>query len=270
MAAKCGYTPDMDLPKQLCDILGLLLGANSVTSWQVYSEKYGTSVRIRFGNASHVDQAGMSESGMSGHTEQHAVKYTKKTPSQVRRDQNRSKPFKHSRITRNTSSMVITSPENVCSTNDFSETCVIDTPESIHKDEYQDSPFKFNAKVEDQDSSYIDKEYDITDNLNILSADSIISDIKSKEFNTMEYDDSDSQDSDDSRLSERISTYRNGPRPTHRNCSYCVVSRKCKLYQCHKDRCERKVCDRHVAQDYHKRHKKYLTNYDTGHHLDSE
>ena len=80
MAATSGNKPDKDLPKQLRDILGLLLGANSVTSWQVYSEKYGTSVRIRFASASHVDQAGLGESCMTAQVEQqHSVKYTRKT-----------------------------------------------------------------------------------------------------------------------------------------------------------------------------------------------
>jgi len=120
MAATAGYSPDMDLPsKQLRDILGLLLGANSVTSWQVYSEKYGTSVRIRFASACHIDQSSANVSGLSDHNEQQSIKFAKKTPSQVRRDQNCSKP-KHSRVIRSTP-VVIPSPEHVRSSHDVTD-----------------------------------------------------------------------------------------------------------------------------------------------------
>ena len=161
----------------------------------------------------------------------------------------------------------------MCSVNDLTQTYVIDTPESVHKEEYHDSPLYCDTKVEYQDSSCSDPkdEYDVQDNSNFIPEDSINLETKSKEYNVMAYEDSDTQDSDDSRLSDKITTYRSGPRPIHRSCSYCVkVSPKCELYQCDKDRCRRKICDLHVSQDYHKRHTKYLTNYDTGHPLDPD
>ena len=260
MAATAGYSPDMDLPKQLRDILGLLLGANSVTSWQVYSEKYGTSVRIRFASAGHVDQLPASVSGLSDHNDQQSIKFTKKTPSQVRRDQNRSKP-KHSRVTRSTS-VVIPSPENIRNSHDFTDIFTIDSPESVSKEEYHDS------LVIDTPESVIKDEYHIS---KAIPSDQIITDTK---YNMIAHESSDTQDSDDSRLSDRATTYRGGPRPKHRTCSYCgVPHRDSKIYLCTKDRCERKICDKCIADTRykrHKRHKKYLTNFDTGHHLDSE
>ena len=134
--------------------------------------------------------------------------------------------------------MVIPSPENVRSSQDFTDRFTIDSPESVSKEEYHIS----KAKPSDQ----------------------IIKDTK---YSMIAHESSDTQDSDDSRLSDRLTTYRHGPRPKHRICSYCGPPRDSKIYLCTKDRCERKMCDKCIADT---RYKKYLINFDTGHHLDSE
>ena len=169
-------------------------------------------------------------------------------------------------VTRSTSSIVTTSPENIRQTSDYSpEEYVIDTPVSVHKEEYQVSPSMVDIKVEDQDNSQ-DNLSENSEHSNVIPVASVNRDKNGCNITAFEpFDDYDtqSQDSDDSRLSDRATTYRAGPRPISRICSYCARSRNIKIYQCNKDRCHRKICD--DCTRHHKRRRKYLTDFDTGH-----
>ena len=99
---------------------------------------------------------------------------------------------------------MIPSPENVRTSHDFTGTFAIDSPESAIKEEYQDSP------VIDTPESVIKEEYqDSPCCVDSLTSDQSILDTK---YNMVDYDSSDSQDSDDSRLSNRLTSYQNGPR----------------------------------------------------------
>ena len=107
--------------------------------------------------------------------------------------------------------MVIPSPENIRNSHDFTDIFTIDSPESVRKEEYHDS------LVIDTPESVIKDEYHIS---KAIPSDQIITDTK---YNMIAHESSDTQDSDDSRLSDRATTYRGGPRPKHRTCSYCGV-----------------------------------------------
>ncbi len=79
MEAPTGQLPASGLPKTLLDMLGVLLKENGLKSWQIYSEKYGLSVKLRFGQPQNGGQA-------TGVDSNNKVSYAKKSPSQVRRD----------------------------------------------------------------------------------------------------------------------------------------------------------------------------------------
>ena len=89
MEAPTGSSPASELPKSLWNILDVLLRENGLQSWQVYSQKNGLSVRLRFGEA---------QNGTPYVTPGNSKTcYTKKSPSQMKRD---AKKAEERRITR--------------------------------------------------------------------------------------------------------------------------------------------------------------------------
>ena len=70
--------PACDLPNSLWNILDVLLGQNGLKSWQIYGEKVGVTVKLRFGE---VQNGGQTVVG-----KEDKICYSKKTPSQKRRD----------------------------------------------------------------------------------------------------------------------------------------------------------------------------------------
>ena len=82
-----GIEPAVGLPKALDDMLKHLVKENSLKSWQIYSEKIGFTVKIRF------VEAGMftvqSRPAEQRNNRTHTVAYTRKPPCKLRRDNQR-------------------------------------------------------------------------------------------------------------------------------------------------------------------------------------
>ncbi len=80
------------LPKTLLQMLDTLC-EHEVKTWNIYPDRFGIAVRIRFdiGEGSNMGGAGSSHVYMQGRTGQAAqhTAYTRKTPSQHRRDSQR-------------------------------------------------------------------------------------------------------------------------------------------------------------------------------------
>ncbi len=49
MDAPAGSTPASELPKSLSNILDVLMKENGLQSWQIFSQKRGVSLRLKFG-----------------------------------------------------------------------------------------------------------------------------------------------------------------------------------------------------------------------------
>ena len=81
------------LPGTLLEMLDVLVTSNGLHSFQIYSDSYGVSVRIRFGHDGSgnvcVDSAGHTGSQAHNSKTNGHMAFTKKTPSQVKRDQKR-------------------------------------------------------------------------------------------------------------------------------------------------------------------------------------
>ena len=75
--------PVEGLPKALEILLGTFVGEFDLKSWQIFSDKDGANLRIRFRNKEH----GGASTGVSLSL---AGSYTKKSPSQMQRDHKRS------------------------------------------------------------------------------------------------------------------------------------------------------------------------------------
>ena len=76
------------LPNTLQTMLNVLCIENGLRSWQIYEDKHGVSVRIRFDVDSAVNSA-CPDSTTNVNTQQRHIAYTKKTPAQHRRDSKR-------------------------------------------------------------------------------------------------------------------------------------------------------------------------------------
>lgn len=83
MATPTGVLPAGGIPKNLKNILDMLVVNNDLRSWQVYSEPTGVTLKIRFDEAKNGGQA----------TQSTKVSYIKKPPAQVRRDIKRNNNF---------------------------------------------------------------------------------------------------------------------------------------------------------------------------------
>ena len=94
--------PASDLPLNLRTLLDSIVDNNMLRSWQVYSEKDGLTVKLRFNSMGEAPQ-GENENGTN-------IAYVKKSPSQQRRDTNRAQN-KRTMITRSQKSQVNTSVE---------------------------------------------------------------------------------------------------------------------------------------------------------------
>lgn len=89
MIEPTGTIPASDLPKSLRNILDVLIRDNGLVSWQIYSQKNGVSVRIKFGQT--------QDGGQCITSGNNRACYSKKSPSQMRRDD---KKAQERRITR--------------------------------------------------------------------------------------------------------------------------------------------------------------------------
>ena len=74
------------MPKSLINILDTLLDNNGIRSWQIYSEKVGVTLKIRFNECNSTGGQKPTTDLFEG---QPKVNYTKKTPSRQRRDSKR-------------------------------------------------------------------------------------------------------------------------------------------------------------------------------------
>ncbi len=89
MDAPAGSTPASELPKSLNNILDVLMKENGLQSWQIFSQKRGVSLILKFGET--------QNGGQSIKCGNNKTAYSKKSPSQTRSDEKRSQ---ERRITR--------------------------------------------------------------------------------------------------------------------------------------------------------------------------
>ena len=77
-------------PKALLIMLNTLIDENGLRSWQIYTDNFGISARLRFGHggSSEFVYAENASSPLNQKTTTH-TKYSKKTPAQIRRDSTR-------------------------------------------------------------------------------------------------------------------------------------------------------------------------------------
>ena len=86
--------PAIGLPDNLQLMLDTILEHRSLKSWQIYEERGGMTVKIRFSPSARGQDGSVPEQGMK-------CAYTKKSPSHMRRDKNRISAFnEHRRVTR--------------------------------------------------------------------------------------------------------------------------------------------------------------------------
>ena len=88
-----GRKPAVGLPKQLENMLGHLLRENNIKSWQLYGERIGCTLKIRFMEADMFTCSGRlpePATDTHSHNKQLAtVHYSRKPPCKLRRDQHR-------------------------------------------------------------------------------------------------------------------------------------------------------------------------------------
>ena len=85
MGEAAGYKATGSLPRTLENMLSTLVMENGLRSWQIYTDVHGISCRIRFGSGSHAStQPAHNSKTMPQHTA-----YTRKSPAQLRRENNR-------------------------------------------------------------------------------------------------------------------------------------------------------------------------------------
>jgi hypothetical protein len=264
MAASTGLKPAEDLPKTLRNMLTLLLEENGLRSWQVYSDKQGVSVRLRFQNTSN----GGQEPPVNNQS------FSRKSPSRILRD---GRKTEERRITRQMAKKekdseieeprgeigigisghsALFSPASV----DVS-TAEVD-PDSI---KCESSPIPVNngqaclsqSSASDQqlDLSRIDMQPGDTNDTNSDGSD-----------NSSQDSDNSSQDSDNNSeksganvldLSFPIAEYDN-PRPTTHQCSYCGTTMAYFVWVCKHENCGRKVCRPCSKELKHDRHYGFL------------
>ena len=89
MEAVTGIKPATGMPKQLENVLEMLLRDNSLLSWSLYSEKSGSALKIRFREEDIVGHASRPADQHANRTQpQH---YARKSPSKLNRDIHRAK-----------------------------------------------------------------------------------------------------------------------------------------------------------------------------------
>ncbi len=82
MDAPAGSTLASELPKSLSNILDVLMKENGLHSMQIFIQKRGVSLRLKFGET--------QNGGQSITCGNNKTAYSKKSPSQIRRDEKRS------------------------------------------------------------------------------------------------------------------------------------------------------------------------------------
>ena len=88
MGEAAAYKATGSLPKTLEKMLSTLVMENGLRSWQIYTDLHGISCRIRFGSGSHADHASSHPEHNSTTIQQHTA-YQRKSPAQLRRENNR-------------------------------------------------------------------------------------------------------------------------------------------------------------------------------------
>ena len=90
MGEVTGHKVSGKFPKTLESMLDILLVENGLRSWSIYDDKFGVSVRLRFDSGMHTDGAGIVDmQGTQANTQANIHSYSRKTPSQIRRDTQR-------------------------------------------------------------------------------------------------------------------------------------------------------------------------------------
>ena len=291
MATPTGLLPASDFPVTLLNILDVLQRENGLQSWQVFSEKFGVSVKLRFGQAQH--------GGQTSRTEVSKVAYSKKSPCQLRRDDRKAT---ERRITRSRTQNVTEEdndiekprgasidtmkspiPIQACSPV-LPEACVSATTpgqssplsESFMSDQSsKQAPVKKSMDL-DLDQQFEDNQHETiksavqssTPQVNVGLTRAADADIKTPSTDSDKSDSDSEEDEFGANLSmsyEKYYKYR-GPRPTGRSCSYCGIIKGKHgkvIMQCDFPGCGRKMCQLCVVNK-HSRHKKYLSECTTG------
>ena len=261
MAASTGPKPAEGFPKALWNMLNVLLDENGLRSWQIYSDNQGVSVRMRFNTGENGGQNGQVTSGQK-------VTFSKKSPSQNRRDEKR---VQERRITRqmarnddevekprtcdtgyiDTGSHALFSPASVDS--------------SISGQMNDLDPFKCGhspVPVNDQTSStgVMKQDLDLSDTVykqsdHAESADHMCHEEGPTGPATQDTSDAGSEGSE-SDLSLPVEEYHD-PRPREAKCSYC--GKTFSVSVCKYEECGRKVCV-YCSFNYkrHRRHHQFI------------
>ena len=253
MAASTGTKPAEGLPKTLWNMLSILLEENGLRSWQVYSDNQGVSVRMRFYNG----ENGQVTSGQK-------VSFSKKTPSQSRRDTKRSQEKRITRqMARNGNGDEVEKPRADNTGDNESGGHALFSPASVDSSTYGQmndldpfncghSPIPVNNQA--CNTGVVIQIPDLPDTVDKQSARSKSADhncdlSQSDEDTTQpgttvqgitDADAGDSDESDDEcDLSLSPDRYKD-PRPTALKCSYC--GKDYCIYVCAYENCGRKIC----------------------------
>ena len=284
MEAPTGYKPASELPQTLLSCLEVLLRENGAPkSWQMFGEKVGVTVKLRFGPVQNGGHSPIVASGTK-------VSYAKKSPCQQKRDDRKAA---ERRITRSSmkqrgaedgediemargesAAMVSPLPIQPCSP----VTCVpvsSSTPEQSNLLSHMSDlsvPQQPAYQSVDPDQSHATK----ASNVNTESADHEVQCPSSDEGLTRTTadaeTDSDGTESEEDDIGANLSKdfmdyYKYcGPKPTMRKCSYCgiIKGRFGKIImQCDYPECGRKLCQKCIQTEHH-RHKKHLSECVTG------
>ena len=277
-----GQLPASDIPKTLQNILDVLLCENGVVSWQIYSQTKGVSLRIKFGEAKH--------GGQTITTGNSRTCYSKKSPSQMRRDARKSEERRVTRQqTRRKKDQDV--PEVEKPRGDCTETmnsplanhAWSPSPVDLHNTPAMSSPMSMSSLVGQSGHSHVGQtDCLILTKTTTQSADCDMHNSTPVDGSTRvdaEVSGTDSEYSDDDERHSEVSicseNNRYGPnlskprirymylKPVDRRCSYCGAYKGSiaeKIMECSKD--GRKVCLRCYG-DCHVRHRKYFTECKT-------
>ena len=288
MEAPTGYRPASELPKSLWSIMSVLMKENGLRSWQVYSEKVGVSIRIRFGQPENGGQAPMSEGSK--------ICFNRKSPSQIKRDERKATERRMTRSRANMKGDVAAENCEMPRSNDYDSrnSPIISEPYSPlplpahtpeqpslltessmngHNPTGQGTPVSSSAD-HDLVQGNVYKTCNRTKTNAEHDLDSIQCSTPQEGLNGASvHEDSDESASDtEDEYGANISMelrynnyYRNNPKPIDRRCSYCGTkygSTARIIRQCDYPQCGRKVCQT-CFKKKHLRHLKYMSeNFD--------
>ncbi len=277
MAAQTGHSPACGIPISLQNMLDVLMDQNGLKSWQIYSEKFGVTVKLRFGQPENGGQVHESETNSSVKK----VSYTKKSPSQLKRDQQKAC---ERRITRSKGKDKSKIEENDCELprNDNSESITSPitshafSPIHVHETTPEQPSLLIESHISDHDTSGnqhtpdmkpVDPDLGQDISADCMQQSTPLEGLKVLPVEGTDTSEDDTSDSDDE-LGANASLelkyhkyYQNNPRPKDRRCSYCGnrygYDAK-NMRQCTYPGCGRKLCEKCFGAKRHFRHKKRL------------